>query len=143
MDSSYKVSQVLTHLQMIRVWTEHIARKGNVWVDSLNDMGRYAQEAIDLIEAQRALIGAGESAHLLTLEETVATQGASPVWVERPSDEPPVISLYVYESSEGFAFVDPENFNIEYRKDFFNRSWRVWDRLPTDAEREAAAWLSS
>lgn len=83
-----------------------------------------------------------KSAHLLTLEETAATQGASPVWVERPTT-PPVISLYVYESSEGFAFVDPENFNIEYRKDFFKRSWRVWDRRPTDAEREAAAWLSS
>ena len=81
-----------------------------------------------------------EPARLLSLEETAATLGASPVWVEQPSSEEPVISLYAYDSGEGFGFVDSVNFNVEYRKDFFNRSWRVWDRKPTDEEREAVKW---
>ena len=84
-----------------------------------------------------------KKARLLTLEKTAATQGASPVWVERPSSEEPVISLYAYDGGEGFGFLNPDDFIVEYRKDFFKRSWRVWDRKPTDEEREAAAWLNS
>lgn len=70
-----------------------------------------------------------QPARLLSMEEAAATQGAGAVWVERLTKEP-VISLYIYESSDGFAFVNPDDFNVEYQKDFFNRSWRVWDRRP-------------
>ena len=56
-----------------------------------------------------------KSAHLLTLEETAATQGASPVWVERLTT-PPVIhctECKYFGPSEYAGYWHCENWGVE------------------------------
>lgn len=81
-------------------------------------------------------------AHVLSVDDILENRAPDVIWVELRDDTKVTPGLWVissYEMQDGSVLGDLGE-EIAADPEAYNSKWRVWDKAPTDEEREMASW---